>query len=246
MDERSSLERRVAALERQVAELLRRQGSAPARPPRPETRSPPVEERDRPFFRDGAERAARRSAAGAGAAPPSAAPGPDAGERSAGAASLEEEGEKWLGRVGIGFVVLAFAFLLKLSFDRGWITPALRLASGFASGLVLLVVGLRLETERQKLAQALLGGGIALLYLTAFGGSQLYALLPLWVAFSIMATTAVLAIVLSDRQDSPGLAIMGVVGGLATPFLLEVAVGNSGAVALYGTATTAGGRVVEV
>ena len=179
------------------------------------------------------------------AAAPSAAPVPDAGERSAGAASLEAEGETWLGRVGIGFVVLAFAFLLKLSFDRGWITPALRLGAGFASGLVLLGVGLRLETARQKLAQALLGGGIALLYLTAFAGSQLYGLLPLWVAFSIMATTAVLAIVLSDRQDSPGLAIMGVVGGLATPFLLDVAMGNSGPVAVYVSAVLLGGAPVQ-
>ncbi len=135
--------------------------------------------------------------------------------------------------MGVGFVVLAFAFLLKLSFDRGWITPALRLGVGFAAGTGLIVLGLRLESGRKWLAQAMLGGGIALLYLVGFAGSQLYGLLPTWAALSLMSTTTLLAIVLADRQDSSILSIIGLCGGLATPFLLGVVAANPGGVAIY-------------
>ena len=153
--------------------------------------------------------------------------------------------EQWLGRVGVGFVILALAFLLKLSFDRGWITPSLRLAAGFGTGGALLYLGLRLGPARQRLEQALLGGSIALFYLSGFAGFQLYELLPFWVALSVMSTTTVLSIVLSERQESALLAVMGVSGGLATPFLLESGSGDVNALVIYASLVLLGGGVVH-
>ena len=117
-----------------------------------------------------------------------------------------------MGRIVIGFVILAMALLLQLGFVRGWITPALRLVAGLGVGTVLMAFGLRLEPARRRLAQALLGGSIAIFYLVGFAGFQLYELLPFWVALSLMTTTTVLSIVLSERQDSPVLAVIGVSG----------------------------------
>jgi len=145
----------------------------------------------------------------------------------------------------VGFVILALAFLLKLSFDRGWITPSLRLTAGFGTAGVLLYLGLRLGSARRMLEQSLLGGSIALFYLTGFAGFQLYELLPFWVAVSVMTTTTVLSIVLSDRQDSALLAVIGVSGGLATPFLLETGSGNVNALVTYASLVLLGGGAVQ-
>ena len=156
------------------------------------------------------------------------------------------QSERWLSRVGIGFVVLAMAFLMKLAFDRGWITPALRLVVGLGVGGVLLAVGLRLEPARKRLAQAFLGGSVAIFYLVGFAGFQWYALIPLWVALSLMTTTTVLSIVLSERQASPALAVIGISGGLATPFLLQTGWENPSATAVYVSVVLLGGGAVQL
>jgi uncharacterized membrane protein len=226
--EQSGLEDRVARLERLVEELLAQRKPDAERPtpvdapsPKPAPGSSRAHERPRP----------------AESVPRPVAPSPP--RLSA------EEGEKWLGRVGVGFVILAFAFLLKLSFDRGWITPALRLGAGFLTGVALIAAGLRLEGQRRRLAQALLGGGVALLYLVGFAGSQLYELLPLWVALSLMSTTTILAIAVSERQESPALSIIGVAGGLATPFLLDMAAAHPGGIAVYASLVLLGAAPVQ-
>jgi uncharacterized membrane protein len=234
----AGLEERVARLERLVEALVAR-GAPPVRPP--ELEAQPT----RPV----APRAARSSAGpappppAAGSGSPSAAP---SGSPTTAPSPLAGRSEQWLGRVGIAFVVLAFAFLLKLSFDRGWITPALRLASGFGAGAALLLIGLRLEPARRRLAQVLLGGAVALFYLVGFAGFQLYGLLPFWVALSLMTTTTVLSIALSDRQDHPLLAVIGVAGGLATPFLLSTGSNDMGALAAYASLVLLGGGAVQL
>ena len=217
----SQLEMRVARLEQQVEELLARE--APAAPPRPTT-APGTQ------VRFSTERPAQASA---GPSRWSGRPSPGPGATTASEPAFSWDSEKWLGLVGIAFVVLSFGFLLKLSFDRGWITPPVRLVAGFLTGGTLVFLGLRLEAQRRSLAQAMLGGGVALLYLSGLAGSQLYGLLPWWAALSIMTTTALLSLVLSERQASPALAVLGSAGGLAAPFLLDVAATSPGPVAAY-------------
>jgi uncharacterized membrane protein len=225
--ERPTLEDRVNRLERLVEEFISRRRPDPpaeAETPRPARPSRPSQ-RPRPDL------------------------DPYSGSRAIGH-RLQEwlsgpgQSERWLGRIGVGFVVLATAFLLKLSFDRGWITPGLRLGAGFGAGALFLFLGWRLDPARRVLVQALSGGAIALFYLTGFAGFQLYHLLPFWVAISLMTATTLLSIVLSERQDSPILSMTGVAGGLATPFLLDTGSGDVNALAIYVSLVLAGGGAV--
>ncbi|MCG6957663.1 MAG: DUF2339 domain-containing protein [Gemmatimonadetes bacterium] len=229
--DRNDLEARVRRLERLVESLLPHEPPAVAEPPVTPPRPAPTASaaQERPVSRDTAIPA-------------------DVYHRpvAVDATVLAERSEQWLGRVGIGFVVLALAFLLKLSFDRGWITPTLRLAFGFGAGIVLLAVGLRLETSRRRLAQTLMGGGVAVLYLVGFAGFQVYHLLPFWVSLPLMTATTVLAIVLGDRQSVPVLSVIGVSGGFATPFLLDTGSGNVGALAIYASIVLLGGGAVQL
>ena len=225
------LEERVARLEAAVEQLLS-VTATPRATPRP---SQPLSQSSQPSL--AAERPGPEAL--------SAASGTASATRTPGASSSVVGGERWLSRVGVGFVVLAVAFLLKLSFDRGWITPGVRLGAGLAIGFGLLAIGLRLEATRQRLAQALLGGAIALFYLVGFAGYQLYALIPLWMALALMSTTTILAFVLAERQESPALAVIGVVGGLATPFLLETGLTNPSGLALYVSLVLIGGGGVQ-
>lgn len=220
--ERPELEARVERLERQVAELLAA---------RPDPAPVPVQPLSRAGF--------RRSSAAAPADDRRVGLGPP--EPFLPAASLPEEeaadaaprraplpasisgAERWLGRAGIVFVLLAMAFLFKLSVDRGWITPALRLASGFAGGLLLLGLGERLSRARRLVGRVLLGGAVALFYLTSWAGSEVFHLLPEGLVAVLLTLNTLLAIGLSLRHDCGTLAAIGLSGGLSTPWLLEAA-----------------------
>ena len=177
--ERPVLEERVARLERLVEALIHRGRSEQ---PGPETKapSPPLEVEPHPGAVNREPSQEQRPGQGRSQDPgqrprPDSVPArPPSWAEQIRSPSLAGQSERWLGRIGIGFVVLAMALLLRLSFDRGWITPAFRLVAGFGAGSVLLVLGLRLEQARRALAQARLGGSIALFSLVGFAGFPLY------------------------------------------------------------------------
>ena len=72
-------------------------------------------------------------------------------------------------------------------------------------------------------AHAASGAGIAILYV-AFYAAALYGLFPLWVTFAMMALTTAVAGLLAVRYDSLFTALLGLLGGFATPVALSTGV----------------------
>jgi uncharacterized membrane protein len=212
------LEARIAQLEREVAELKRAQDSPRRTAPAPGARPTAQAQAARP------------------AAPPKPAKEP---------IDWSARAEGMLGKVGVGFLVLALGFLFKYSFDQGWVTPFFRVLLGGVGGVVLLAVGLRLESVRRTYAAILLGGGVAVLYISTYAAYQLYGLIPWIVAFSLMATVTLVALVLSERQDHPSLASLGASGGLATPFLLSSGSDNIVGLVSYAVLILVGAGAVQ-
>ena len=156
-------------------------------------------------------------------------------------ASLAERGsEYWLSRVGIGLVLFGVVFLFKYAVDQGWLTPAARVALGTALATALYVLGIKLHFEKPWFSRILLGGGIAAFYITGFAATQLYALVSYQVGFGLMLSVTLLAFYSALRQDQPVLSLIGVIGGLATPFLLVSDAGTAIGFATYVSALTIG------
>lgn len=142
-------------------------------------------------------------------------------------------GEWWLNKIGIGLLLFGIAFLFMFSVERGWISPPMRAGFGLAIGAALLTIGLRVYENRRAFSQVLLGGGVGAFYITGFAAFQLYELVPYPAAFAFMAAVTLLAYFLSLRQDQAPLSIIGVLGGLGTPFLLYTDAGSLGGLVLY-------------
>jgi uncharacterized membrane protein len=130
---------------------------------------------------------------------------------------------KWF---GIGLVLIAVVLLFKYAVDAGWLTPAIRVAIGFVIGIVLMALGFRLHPKRPRFGQVLQGGGIAAFYITLFAAFQVLDLLPYAATFVGMVSVTALALTLGLWQDDAGLAVFGLIGGLATPFLLYTGQGD--------------------
>ena len=142
-------------------------------------------------------------------------------------------GEYWLNKVGIGLLLLGLIFLYKYSVDQGWLVPLVRVSFGLVLGTALLTIGLRVYQSHRHFSQVVLGGSIASYYTTGFAAFNLYALVAYPVAFAFMVAVTVLAVLLALRHDEVILSVIGVTGGLATPFLLYTQAENVPALVAY-------------
>ena len=135
----------------------------------------------------------------------------------------------WL--AGIAVVIAAVSFL-RYSIDHGWLGAPVRMAIGLVTG-VLLVVGC--ETKRARryapTAQALAAGGVATLFSTFYAAHALWHLLPSLATFALLALVAAVAVVLSIRRNAIFIALLGLLGGFATPALLST--GEDRPIALF-------------
>ncbi len=135
--------------------------------------------------------------------------------------------ERWLGIRGaavVGAVALGLAGLLffKYSIEQGLITPAMRVVLGTLTGLGCLVGAewLRARGYRQT-AEGISGGGVVILYAAFWAASVLYGLIGLPVAFILMVLVTAASCLLAVRHASLVIAVLGLVGGFATPLLLS-------------------------
>ena len=122
---------------------------------------------------------------------------------------------------GIALVVGAILFL-KYSVEHGWVSPPVRAAIGLMTGSMLLVIcELRIARNYKFTANAMHGAGIAILYATLFAVHALWHLLPSGVVFAGMLIVTAVAVLLSIRRESLFIALLGMMGGFATPALLS-------------------------
>lgn len=128
--------------------------------------------------------------------------------------------------IWIGGIALAVAgiFLVRYSIEIGLITPELRMIAAALLGLLLLGAGeyarfTRFLADDPRIAQALAGAGIAILYAAAYGSYFLYGLLGVTAASAWMLLITVSALILSIRHGAPT-AALGLVGGFLTPALV--------------------------
>lgn len=125
----------------------------------------------------------------------------------------------WVAGVALLF---AAVFFLRYSMEHGWLSTPVRMAIGLVTGIVLLVVCELPRAQRYRVtAQSLDAAGIAILFSTLFAAHALWHLLDTAPTFALMALVAAVAVVLSIRRESIFIALLGLVGGFATPALLS-------------------------
>lgn len=128
----------------------------------------------------------------------------------------------WAG--GITLLVAA-VLLVKYSIDAGLLSPPVRIVLGllFGGGLI---AGAELARRRAELvqdariSQSLAGAGLGSLYAATLAAANLYGLIGPGTAFAALAAITALAMGLALRFGAPS-AVLGLVGGLATPAVIQ-------------------------
>ena len=122
---------------------------------------------------------------------------------------------------GVALVIAAVSFL-RYSLQQGWLQPPVRVLIGVAVAVALLVVcELKAARRYAATANALDAAAIAILFATFFSAHALWNLIPALVAFALLAAVTATAVLLSIRRESLFIAVLGLLGGFATPALLS-------------------------
>jgi uncharacterized membrane protein len=125
----------------------------------------------------------------------------------------------WTGGVALA---VAGVFLVRYSIEIGLVTPPVRMLIAAGFGLLLIAAGeyaRRRSGDDQRIAQALVGAGIFVLYAATYGSLTLYGLIGLGTASALMALITAAALALALRHGVPT-AAMGLTGGFLTPLLV--------------------------
>ena len=213
------LERRLAVLE----DLAQR--SRPARP-----MAAPDAEIARPA--PGAPPAPVAIAAAA-PAPDATRPAPSAWTQTAPTRLEARIGTRWMLYVGVATLVIGMGLFIRYAFVNQWITEPLRVGIGLVTGVLLMLTGCRFATAgHPPFGQTLVGGGIATWYLAVYAALNLYGLVNAVTGSLLLVSVTVVAAMQADRLRSQPLAIIAVVGGFWTPFL--VGAGTNAQLTLFG------------
>ena len=156
--------------------------------------------------------------------PPLTPPGPPGGP-------ARIDWERWIGIRGaalLGGIVMAVAALLFLqySIEHGLIPPTVRVAVGFLAGAASILVSEKLRREYRTTANALAGSGIVILYASVWAARILYDLIGSGLGFVFMILVTAACGLLSWRHRARDIALLGLIGGFATPLLLSTGQDN--------------------
>ena len=157
----------------------------------------------------------------------------------------------WLSRVGMGFLVLGVLFLYGYAIDQGWITPPIRVLAGAIVGGVLFEAARRVRSKTESapvtklgFRELLLGGGLAVWYLTAYAAAVRYQIIPIPAARLIFFLLAILSTWIALQEHREIFGLVAILVGFATPFILPAPVNSMAELSLYLGAVTAMGLVI--
>jgi uncharacterized membrane protein len=122
--------------------------------------------------------------------------------------------------IGIVVLVIGLAIAVKYAIDKNLISPATRIMMAYLAGAGLLFFSYRLKSKYKGFSAILLAGGFCSLYFTTYAAFDFYHLIPRLLAFFLMLTLTVLTAWQSLRYNRKEIAILGMVGAYAIPFLV--------------------------
>lgn len=187
-----------------------------------------VQHEQDPHFRDTEPQTDVASGSGRPAVPANASP---FFERSVDASELTVT--QIMGWTGATLLVLAAAYLIRLVYDTGWLTPPRQLGLAVLGGVALIVAGLRLRRLDSGYASLLPAGGLVVFFLAIYGAHLYYHLIGAGVATTAVICNCLLALWLGRIFASEIYGLFAVLGSYSAPLLLPALNGSVLDLAIY-------------
>lgn len=141
-------------------------------------------------------------------------------------ASLQWSTENFIGLrlihlIGIVVLVIGLSIGVKYAIDRNLISELMRIFLAYAAGGLLLALSYKLKAKYVGFSGILLSGAMATIYFTTYAAFVYYAMMSFAAAFGIMAVLTVFTVYQSIIYNRQEIALLGLVGAYAIPFLIS-------------------------
>lgn len=135
-------------------------------------------------------------------------------------------GENLISKIGIAILVLGIGFFVKYAIDQNWINEVARVGIGILAGGIILGFAHFLRENFKAFSTVLVAGAISVFYFTIGFAFHQYHLFNQTIAFSIMLVITAFSVLISMAYNRQELAILSIIGGFATPFMVSTGSGN--------------------
>lgn len=133
----------------------------------------------------------------------------------------QKVGSRWITWAGVLALFVGAVFFIKHAVEQGWLGPWGRVSLGLVLGASLIGGGLRsISRSMRPLGQGLIGGGLAILYVSIYGASGYFGLVPSAAAFAVMVAVTALGMGLAVKLRALPVALLSISGGFLTPVML--------------------------
>lgn len=135
-------------------------------------------------------------------------------------------GENLISKIGIAITVIGVAIGANYAIEHQLISPLSRIVLAYLVGLGLLGVAIKLKKKYENFSSVLLSGAMAIMYFITYAAYSFYDLIPQTIAFILLVFFTVFTVLASIKYNNVFIAIFGLVGAYAVPFLLSDGSGN--------------------
>lgn len=135
-------------------------------------------------------------------------------------------GENLLNKIGIIVLVIGVAIGAKYAIDHQLVSPLTRIVMGYIMGFGLMGFALYLKKNYENFSAVLLSGSLSILYIITFIAYSFYSLIPQSLAFFLMVLFTIFTVLAARHYKRQIIALLGLVGAYAVPFLLSNDTGN--------------------
>ena len=137
-------------------------------------------------------------------------------------------------KLGILLLLIGIGYIFKLIHEKGFIREEYILLVGALAGGAFTAAGFFVRHKKRfVLSQVLFGGAVAVFYLTAFAAYVRYGLIDDGIAFIFLSLITISAYVLALAFNSLSVSVIGLLGSLFIPFIIDSGFFGVGSFGLY-------------
>lgn len=135
--------------------------------------------------------------------------------------------------VGIVVLVIGLSIGVKYAIDRQLISEQARIGFAYSAGLLLFLLSWRLQKKYSGFSAILFSGAMASLYFTTYAAFVYYGMFPFALAFVLMIALTLFTAYQALAYNRQEIAVLGLVGAYAIPFLISSNSGRAELLFLY-------------
>ena len=155
-------------------------------------------------------------------------------------------GENLVSKIGILVLISGAAIGGRYAINNNFINPETRIILGYMLGIVMVGTAINLKANYEKLSAVIISGAMTILYFMTYFAYATYGLIPQAIAFGLMAVFTVFTVIAALHYNRQIIAVLGLVGSYAVPFLLSNDSGNTTFLFTYMAIINIGVMVVSV